>query len=321
VSKEIFVRDVQEGQHVTAPFVVLSKSLRERRNQPGAYLALELGDRTGRIEGRVWENAESVGATFQEGDVILVSGKAQTYNQTLQLNLNAVRRLEPDEYTPADFLPTSEKDLNALYEALRSRAQQVTNPHLRALLISFLDDPEFATRFKHCPASRHLHHSFLGGLLEHTESVMRLSDLLADHYPDLDRDLLVSAAILHDVGKVEEYAYEASIEKTAEGILLGHITLGDRLVWAKMNGLPGFPARLKAMVSHIMLSHHGQLEFGSPKRPKTREALVLHAIEDLDAQLDNFRIAVEKARHEGKEFTEWERVFGRQLYAGPEDYE
>ncbi len=315
--KDLFVRDIKAGQQVAGPFVASSKTLRSFARKPGAYLALELTDKTGSVPARVWDNAEVAAAQFAEGDVVAVQGRAEEYQGELQVALTALRRLDEDEYSPGDFIPSTDKDVDALLAALQQVGRAMKDEHLRALVMAFLEDAEFVSEFKVCPASRRLHHSRLGGLIEHTHSVVELCSSIVSHFPKVDRDLLLAGAILHDMGKIHEYRHGLSIERTTEGNLVGHVVMGDAMLAERLRAIPDFPEQKGLLLRHLLLSHHGQLEYGSPKRPKTREAMILHALENLDADLDYFEAATADARREGKEMTEYDRIFGRQLYAGP----
>ncbi len=314
--KDLFVRDIKAGQQVAGPFVATNKALRSFASKPGAYLALELSDKTGSVKARIWESAEVAAAEFDEGDVVAVQGRAEDYKGELQVVITSLRRLDQGEYLPTDFIPATDKDVSALLAGLQEQARSMKDEHLRPLVLAFLEDHAFTDEFKVCPASRRLHHSRLGGLIEHTASVTELCDLAASHFPNIDRDLLIAGAILHDIGKIEEYHYALSIERTTQGTLIGHVVIGDEMVRQRIAAIPDFPEQKALLLRHILVSHHGQLEYGSPKRPKTREAMTLHALENLDADLDYFEVATADARREGKELTEYDRIFGRQLYAG-----
>lgn len=316
MASKIFVNQIRDGLRIDSTFLVTEKSLRDYKSKDGRYLALTLADRTGTVSARVWDGAEEWAKLFQEGQVVRVVAAAQRYQDALQLIVNRIERVEPREVSPEDYLPRSDQDPKPLWQYLRDRTARVANPFLRQLLEGRLADAEFLRDFEHCPASRRLHHSYLGGLLEHVVSVARLGEAVCALCPDADADLVFAGAFLHDVGKLEEYKYDVMIDKTTQGVLLGHIPIGDRMCWAWMDAIPGFPAGLKLAISHMILSHHGELAYGSPKRPKTLEALVLHHVENLDAQMANFRAAVAKAKEEGKEWTDYDRLFERRLFAG-----
>lgn len=318
--KDLFVKDIKPGQQVNGPFVASAKALRSFARKPGAYLALEISDKTGVMPARVWDNAEVAAAQFDEGDVVAIEGRAEAYQGEIQISITALRRLDEDEYSAEDFIPATDKDVDAILRALLDKARSIGDGHLRALVLSFLEDPAFAAQFKICPGSRRLHHSRLGGLIEHTHSVVEACDLIAPHYPKVDRDMLVAGAILHDIGKIREYSHNLSIDRTTEGALIGHVVIGHEMVEQRIREVvPDMPAEKALLLRHLLLSHHGQLDYGSPKRPKTREALVLHALENLDADLDYFEMATAEARRQGREMSDYDRIFDRQLYVGSED--
>jgi 3'-5' exoribonuclease len=316
--KEIYVADVGkfENQQVTAFFAVASKQVRSRKDGGGQYLALTLGDRTGQIESRMWESFADAAAGFEQGDVVKIRAEVCRYNGRLQLNLEKLRVAAADEVELADYVPHTQKDVEELWSALVRAVDSFSDRSLQALLRSFLDDPVFAAAFRQAPAAKSLHHAWLGGLLEHVVSLLGICELAARHYPEINRDLLLTGAVLHDVGKLEELRWGTSFDYTLQGQLVGHITLGIAMIEKKLAALPDFPPALRLLVEHMVLSHHGQLEFGSPKLPMTPEAILLHYLDDLDAKMHMMRS--EFARHEAEggeagEMTDWVRAMDRPL--------
>lgn len=315
--KEIYVADLGrfENQAIVSFFAVTTRQVRSRKDG-GQYLALTLGDRTGQVESRMWENfAESV-STFEEGDVVKVRGEVCRYNGRVQINLDKLRLATADEFELADYVPRTQKDVGELWSALTCCVDSFTDPFLQSLVRSFLDDPIFATAFREAPAARSLHHAWLGGLLEHVVSLIGIADLAARHYPEINRDLLLTGVILHDIGKLEELSWGTSFDYTLEGQLVGHITMGIGMIEKKLATLPGFPPRLRLLVEHMVLSHHGKLEFGSPKLPMIPEAVLLNFLDDMDAKMHMMR--TEFARHEAQggeagEMTDWVRAMDRPL--------
>jgi 3'-5' exoribonuclease len=316
--KEIYVADVGkfENQAVVAFFAVASKQVRSRKDGTGQYLALTLGDRTGQIESRMWENFADGAAGFEQGDVVKVRAEVCRYNGRLQLNLDKLRVAAADEVELADYVPHTQKDVEELWSTLVRTVDSFSDLSLQALLRSFLDDPAFASAFRQAPAAKSLHHAWLGGLLEHVVSLVGLCELAARHYPEINRDLLLTGAVLHDIGKLEELSWGTSFDYTLQGQLVGHITLGIAMIEKKLAALPDFPLALRILVEHMVLSHHGKLEFGSPKLPMTPEAVLLHYLDDLDAKMHMMRS--EFARHEAEggeagEMTDWVRAMDRPL--------
>jgi 3'-5' exoribonuclease len=315
--KEIYVADLGkfENQAVVSFFAVTSRQLRSRKDG-GQYLALALGDRTGQIESRMWDNFADTAAGFEQGDVVKVRGEVCRYNGRLQLNLEKLRIASADEFELADYVPHTLKDVGELWSSLVKSVDSFTDPSLQALVRSFLDDPVFAAAFREAPAAKSLHHAWLGGLLEHVVSLVGFCELAAQHYPEINRDLLLTGAILHDIGKLEELRWGTSFDYTLEGQLVGHITMGIAMIERKLAALPDFPPGLRILVEHMVLSHHGKLEFGSPKLPMIPEAVLLHYLDDIDAKMHTMRSHFERHEAEGGEageMTDWVRSMDRPL--------
>ncbi|HEY4048626.1 MAG TPA: HD domain-containing protein [Acidobacteriaceae bacterium] len=315
--KDVYVSDLPkfENQPIISYFAVTLKQLRSRKDG-GQYLALALGDRTGQIESRMWENFNGTLSDFDQGDIVKVKAEVCRYNGRLQLNLEKIRRAIAEEIVLADYLPQSQFDIDELWGKLNATVESFTNPHLKALLRSFLEDEEIAKALRQAPAAKSLHHAWLGGLLEHIVSLTGICDSTAKHYPEINRDLLLTGAILHDIGKLEELSWGTNFDYTLSGQMLGHITLGIAMIEKKLAVFVDFPPELRILVEHLVLSHHGKLEFGSPKLPMIPEAVVLHYLDDLDAKMHTMR--TEFARHEAQgrsagEMTEWVRAMDRPL--------
>lgn len=310
--------DLEPGNQVESTFLVVRKELRQG-GRSGLFLDLTLCDPSGRIPAKVWENAAAIGERFVVGDVVEVTGVVETYRNELQLRIEQARLLPPDEADPSDFLPRSHKDSAALETHIAQVVKTIENRHLRELLITMFRDQDFRKRFLTAPGAKALHHAYIGGLIEHTAEVVELCEKVCAVFPALDRDLLLTSAILHDVGKMEELSWQTAFEYTDEGQLLGHLVLGERLVLSRANEVEGFPDELKLRLSHMILSHHGTGEFGSPKAPMTAEAIALHHAEDLDAKINMFLGQIETAREKGQRWTERHFLLGRALYVGDVD--
>ena len=315
--KEIYVADVAkfENQAVVTFFAVTSKQLRSRKDG-GQYMAVTLGDRTGQIESRMWENFAEAAPGFEQGDVVKVRAEVCRYNGRLQLNLEKLRRATSDEFELADYVPQTRKNVEELWSSLVRSVDSFSDLSLQTLVRSFLDDAAVAAAFREAPAAKSLHHAWMGGLLEHVVSLMGICELAARHYPEINRDLLLTGAILHDIGKLEELRWGTSFDYTLAGQLVGHITLGIAMIEKKLASLPDFPPPLRMLVEHMVLSHHGKLEFGSPKLPMIPEAVLLHYLDDLDAKMHTMRGEFERQEAQGGEageMTDWVRSMDRPL--------
>jgi len=289
--KTTFIADLSGEQNITTFFLVHEKELRNTR-EGKAYLRLSLGDRSGTIEARMWDLFEAAAKDVSRDDFVKVQARVELYRDRPQLAIMQLRLAKPEEIDLSDFLPHTKEDVGKLWAQLLEFANGITNPFLRQLNLTVLHDTNIASRYRRAPAAKVMHHAYIGGLLEHVVSLCGLADQIAAHYPDLNLDLLITAAILHDVGKLDELCYERSIGYTPEGQLLGHIVMELDTVHRVMDAIPGFPPQLRAVVDHILISHHGEYEFGSPKLPMIREALAFHYMDDLDSKLAAVRSAL-----------------------------
>jgi len=289
--KTSFVTDLATEQNITSFFLVHEKEIRNTR-EGKSYLRLELGDRSGTIEARMWDQFDAAVKDINRDDFVKVQARVEIYRNRPQLSLQQLRLAKPEEIDLADFLLHTKEDVGKLYAQLLEYANAIANPWLKKLVAGIVSNPEIAAKYKRAPAAKVMHHAYLGGLLEHVISLCGLAKQIAAHYPELDVDLLLTAAILHDVGKLDELCYERAIGYTVEGQLLGHIMMEFETVSKAMDGIEGFPANLKTVVQHLLISHHGQYEFGSPKLPMIREALAFHYLDDLDSKLAAARAAL-----------------------------
>jgi 3'-5' exoribonuclease len=303
----------RENREITGFFAVGWKQVRSGRDG-GRYFALTLCDRTGQIEARMWDTDGA--GEFDAGDVVKVLGEVCRFNEKLQIKVKKIRRATADEYHLGDFVPQSERDIDEMWAELQGWVASFRDPHLKALLEAFLNDAQMAAALRQAPAAKGMHHAWIGGLLEHVLSLMGLCEMAARHYPNVDRDLLLTGVVLHDIGKLRELKWGTSFDYTMEGQLLGHITIGIGMVEEKLAAIPDFPAAKRLLVEHLVLSHHGEYEFGSPKLPMTPEAILLHYLDNLDAKMQT--VGSEFARAEangrsGAEMTEWVRSMERPL--------
>jgi len=308
--KSPLASELKANEIATAVFLVHSKEIRQKRTgEP--YLCLQLGDRSGEVEARMWDNVPDVMDTFDRDDFVKVKGLFQLYNNRPQLTIHKMRRVLDHEVDLADFFPASQRHPDEMWAELRRTVAELENEHIRRLLDAFLDDPEIAPRYRIAPAAKTIHHAFRSGLLEHVLSLCSLARRVADHYPWIDRELLVAGAVLHDIGKIHELSYERGFSYTAEGQLLGHIAIGVRMMSEKLRAFPDFPPPLRNLLEHIILSHHGQLEFGSPKTPAFPEALLFHFLDDMDSKMECMRALLGKEPQAESLFTPWSSALER----------
>ena len=316
MGKTKFVKDIKEGEPVRDLFLVGNKAqLLSNSGKP--YLTLTLRDRTGQFEGRVWDRAEEIGKRFERDDIVEISGSAIQYQGRMQLKVQDVQKVAGEKPDLADFLPVAKQGIEPLWKKLRELVAGVADADLRMLLEAVFPDPpgtDMARRFRQAPGGKRMHHDYIGGLLEHTVSVAEVCRFLSTHYEGVDGDLLVAGALLHDIGKVEELSYEGTFDYTDEGRLLGHLYMGAEWI-SRECGKTGTPPAKAMLLKHIILSHHGELEYGSPKRPKTLEAVLLHFVENMDAKANAFAGAMEDLP-EGARWTEYNRMFERYLFSG-----
>ncbi len=301
--KDISVSDIagfEDGRVFDGFFLLLSRQTRNTRaNKP--YLSMILCDKTGQLEARVWDPTDArIAKDIDRGDFVKARGSVSRFDDRLQMRIEQLRLALPEEIDKADMMPATTYNVDELWSALMAFVESFSDTHLKALITTLLSEPALAQAYREAPAARQLHHAWLGGLLEHVVSLLRLADRVAPNYSLLHRDLLLTGVILHDIGKVRELSWDAGFEYTIEGTLLGHIQMGIELVEKTIDGLPDFPPRLRTLVVHMILSHHGKLEFGSPKLPMIPEALVLNFVDDLDAKMQAITSEFERSAREGK---------------------
>ena len=289
--KKLFVKDLEPDPSITGFFLVHEKEVRNTANGK-AYLRMELGDRTGTVEARMWDQFEVLAREVSRDDFIKVQARVELYRNKPQLTLQQFRVAKPEEIDLGDFLPRTAYDVEELYKKILGFIEEMKNPWLKKLTSKILTDSQIVTSFKRAPAAKVMHHAYIGGLIEHVAGLCGLAKQIAAHYPELDVDLLLMAAMLHDVGKLDELCYERAVSYTVEGQLLGHIVMEMETVSKEMDAIEGFPERLKTVVQHMLISHHGEYEFGSPKLPMIREALAFHYMDDLDSKMGAIRAAL-----------------------------
>jgi len=315
MQKKLFVSEIKENTQVEDLFLVKEKNNAVTKNGK-PYLALVLADRTGTVKGRVWEDAEKCGRLFSQGEIVRLKSNALLYQGELQLNIIAISRHAEVPVRLPDFLPSSPHDPVQSFSALIDMIAMIQDVHLARLLTAIFDDQQIAAAFRAAPAARSIHHDYLGGLLDHTVMVTRLALDISKYYPHVDRDMLIAGAVLHDIGKIYELSYENNFEYTDSGRLLGHIMLGVEIIDQKLQLIPDFPDDRAAVLKHLIVSHHGQYEFGSPKRPKMLEALLLSYLDDLDAKMYGLAHFIKKERRKDTRWTGFYRLFERYIYTG-----
>ena len=306
-----FINTLKEGDSIRSIYLCKSKRVAETRNGK-PYDNLVLQDKTGTLDGKVWDPNSNGIADYDELDFIEVFGEVISYNNNLQLNIKQLRKPYEDEYSVADYMPTSEKSTDVMYEELLSYIKQVENKYLHALLeYYFVNDEVFVKKFKAHSAAKSVHHSFSGGLLEHTLSIVKMCEYYVNAYPILSRDLLYTAAMFHDIGKTKELSTFPENDYTDDGQLLGHIVMGVEMISEGVRNIEGFPAKIASELKHCVIAHHGELEYGSPKKPALAEAVALHFADATDAKLQTLtEIFKDK---EGTEWLGFNRLFDSNL--------
>ena len=282
----------------------------------GKYMRLQLRDRSGTLQARIWQEADQAAQVILDGLPLKVAGVLELYNGQKQVQIQRYRPAREGEFDPSRLLDTTARDPEAMWARVMAAVHGVRDPHLNALLRAFFDDIDTAARFAEIPAARVIHHPYKCGLLEHCYELLRLAEPLLELYPEIDADLLTTGILLHDIGKLEEYAYGYDVDVTIPGKLIGHVVLSERRVSAAIGRIDGFPPKRELEVIHMILAHHGRYEWGSPRRPKSLEAAALHYLDNLDAQVNRFNLILAPARENGESWTQYDRLLGRVLYTG-----
>src|SRR4030088_3100606 len=301
-----------ENKIVTASFVVVSKQIKPKKSgEP--YLALTVGERSVHLEAKMWDNVEDVLDAFEQDDFLKIKGLVNKYKNRFQLTIHKLRKLGESEIEFDDYLPKTTKNIDELWLTLSNFVASFQNPHLKSLLLAFMADPEIAAAYRNAPAAKTLHHAYIGGLLDHVVSLFRSCDLMCQNYPQVNRDLLLTGAFLHDIGKIHELTYNRSFSYTTRGQLLGHMIIELEMLQAKLARFPDFPQELKILIEHLIISHHGEYEFGSPKLPMFPEALMLHYLDNLDSKMESMRAHFEREADIESPWTSYNASLGRPL--------
>src|SRR5437899_10986886 len=318
-----FIQQLADGDTIDDIYLVTDKQLRANRNG-NLYLQIELRDRSGSITGRLWNAGEHLFRSFDVGDFLFTKGKVQLFQGALQVILSHIERSEAEKVELADFLPHTEQDVDKLLDRLRGTLLRLSNPHLRALAECFLMDEQFIRDFRQVPAGVRNHHAYLGGLLEHVVTLLDGAERLLPLYPELDKDVVLMGIFLHDVGKVRELTYQRVFSYTDEGQLVGHLVIGLEMRGEKAAKVPDltgepFPEEMLLRLKHMILSHHGTYEFGSPKLPMTPEAIFLNCLDNLDAKVHSFSRDIREDRNQTSAWTQFNQSLQRRLYKGAID--
>lgn len=302
----------QENKVITSQFVVVSKQIKAKKNgEP--YLALTLGDRSGSVDAKMWDNVEEFLNAFEQDDFVKVKGLINKYNNRWQMTIHKIRRMGETEVDFSDYLPKTTKDIDQLWAKVGEFVGTMQDPHLKRLLELFMADEEISRAYRDAPAAKTLHHAFIGGLLDHVVSLFTSCDLIVRNYPMVNRDLLFTGVFLHDIGKIHELTYARSFGYSTEGQLLGHMIIELEMLQKKIALIPDFPSEYKILVEHLIISHHGEYEFGSPKLPMFPEALMLHYMDDLDSKMEAMRAQFERESENESAWTSYNSSLARPL--------
>ncbi|GFO69078.1 HD family phosphohydrolase [Geomonas limicola] len=311
--KKKYIADIKDRDVVESVYLVKDKIMAMAKNGK-PYLTLKLMDKTGEVDAKVWDNADQIAELFDKNDFLAVRAKASVYLGKMQLILSELKLVPEESVELADFLPETERDINQMVEELWTLIDSLGDPELKRLLSAFFSDAELLAQYRVAPAAKGMHHVYLGGLLEHSLSVAKLVDAIMPLYVGLNRDLLIAGALLHDIGKVREMTYLRAFDYSDEGKLIGHITIGVEMLQERIAALPGFPFELGMLLKHMLLSHHGQYEYGSPKRPKTVEATILNYLDDLDSKINGIRTHIKKEPDNPSRWTSYHRLYDRYFF-------
>lgn len=312
--KKRFVNQIQAGEVLADWFVLTEKNMAQKKDGNN-YLNLVLSDRTGSIKGVAWDNVEKLSSQAETGAVVAVKGNVGEYRDQLQVVVREMTGVSPEETDPADFMLSTARDIPRMFDRVVALSESLDAWYLKALLRAFWEDESFTTQFKRAPAAKKMHHAYIGGLLEHTLSMTVLADKIAEHYNGIDRDLLVAGAILHDIGKIREFTYDMGIDYSDEGRLVNHIVIGLQMMEEKIRTIASFPEEAALLLKHMLVSHHGSKELGSPEPPKTIEAVMLNCIDEMDSRIQAIREFMGK-EDTGETWTSFHRLLGRHFYRG-----
>lgn len=308
-----FISQLNSATTIDEIFLVQNKDLRTTKNG-SLYIQAQLSDRTGMIDARMWDASTTFFESLGNETFLRIKGRTEIYQNKIQLIIKNISKADHETIKLEDYLPGTDKDVNKMFSELKKIIDSIKHPYLQKLFRLFLNDKDFCRDFCSAPAAVQYHHSFIGGLLEHTLSVAKLGEKILPLYPNINRDLLISGIILHDIGKISELCYEKNFNYTDEGHLIGHLISGVLMVEEKAKKIDNFPKTLLDLLRHIILSHHGEYEWGSPKRPKTLEALALHYLDNIDAKIHAFEKAISDDKDPCDNWTVYNKMFERKLF-------
>ncbi|VEN74947.1 HD family phosphohydrolase [Candidatus Desulfarcum epimagneticum] len=310
--KKQFIDQLKAGDSLGDVFALSEKNLlRKKDGEP--YLNVTLSDRTGTLKGVAWDNVAEIRDAVSSGDIVFVTGRVSEYRGSLQAVVADMKAASPYDRDPADFLPATDKDIEAMFSRLKKVLSAIETPHFKRLLDAFFEDEDFAPVFKAAPAAKSMHHAYIGGLLEHTLSMCLLIDKIGRHYAGINTDLLLVGAALHDIGKIREFEWTTRIDYSDKGRLVGHIIMGCAMIDERIARAGDFPEKDAVLLRHMVAAHHGSREFGSPEPPKTLEALLLHMVDDMDAKMNGVREFIMK-QDPDESWTPYHRLLERHFY-------
>ncbi|MBW1696687.1 MAG: HD domain-containing protein [Deltaproteobacteria bacterium] len=312
--KKTYVGDIKPADTINDVFVLSEKILAQKKDGNN-YLNLVLSDKTGTIKGVVWDNADRVSLSVAVNDVVQIHGVANEYKGELQLVVKKMAVCSPEAIDPRDFVPVTERNIENMLDRLIKLSAELRDPNLRTLLEAFWNDTDFVQKFKSAPAAKKMHHAYIGGLLEHTLSMAVLAEKIAGHYSGVNIDLLLAGVVLHDIGKIREFEYKFFIDYSDEGRLLNHIIIGLQMLEEKLKGLEDFPYEKAVLLKHMIVSHHGARDFGSPEPPKTLEAMLLNYIDEIDSKISGVRDFMATEDPEAI-WTSYHKILERYFYKG-----
>lgn len=315
--KKLFIKDIRAGDLVDDIFVLSEKTMAQKRDGNN-FLNITVSDKTGNIKGVIWDRVDDISAGIASGDFVQVQGTVSEYKGILQLVVKKMASIPADSVNPSDFLPATRRDIDKMFLRLLKITASMEAEHLKKLFEAFFNDTDFVRKFKNAPAAKKMHHAYIGGLLEHTLSMALLADRIVEHYSGVDRDLLLAGAILHDIGKIREFNYKYSIDYSDEGRLLSHIVIGIMMLDEKLEEVEDFPQDQAVLLRHMIVSHHGTREFGSPEPPKTIEAVLLNYIDEIDSKVNGIRDFM-TTEDPNESWTSYHRLLGRHFYRGKGD--
>ena len=316
-NENVMLSELNEGDDFIGFYALKRCELKEYDG--GTRLDLELSDKTGSVPGVVWDDANLIRQQINKGDIVKVKGRLLSYRDMPQLRIDKIRQAVDGEFDPESFIPTTSKDINALKAHVKELIESIKNPYLLRLGKLIFENDQFMKEYTRSPAGMKWHHPYLGGLLEHSVGVTEICNFVAEKYQELNRDLLVLAALLHDVGKIREYSATTIIEISDEGRLEGHIVIGERFVRNMCDRIENFPPKLKMLVSHLMLSHQGHKEFSAPVEPMIPEGFVLYYADEIDAKLNAVGRITDKTKNMNEKWSEFVRLLGRFIYVDAEE--